>query len=184
MNCDSDQALRVVLNVTETDELKRLREENRKLKDMHAAIVELTEQHEKKYFDLVWYARRYPVDALDPYIRGLMDKVEAEHTTETKDLASEKGDWTHGFNSGLLAASRLYSSFTALEDFKYDDYECYCFCGEDPFPECQCECKDFKPDEDHMRMVEKEGGNRVFTDISSVRMQRKRGLEEFPFLCT
>ena len=40
--------------------------------------------------------------------------------------SNEMGDWKHGFNSGMLAASRLYSAFAhagTLRSEGYDDEE-------------------------------------------------------------
>ena len=72
-----------------------------------------------KYCDLVWYARKPPLEdniawdklTQDPDIRkGAMAstfKVEEQYPEETKRIACpEHGDWEHGFNSGMLAALR------------------------------------------------------------------------------
>jgi hypothetical protein len=72
-----------------------------------------------KYFDLVWYARKPPVDDIDnPYWENTplelrqkcyneCAKVEELYPEEVAELKSpDNGDWKHGFNSGCLAAFR------------------------------------------------------------------------------
>lgn len=77
---------------------------------------------EAKYFDLVWYARRNPdpesVSELPPNILvdmlANMRRIESKYPAEVEELQSPIGDWTHGFNSGMLAALRWI--MTANED--------------------------------------------------------------------
>ena len=91
---------------------------------MEARVLEMQE----KYFDLVSYARKprdadgepYPLHIIkasdrfkntpDEIIKGMMQatmRIRAAYPKETDDLNSEDlGDWTHGFNSGVLAALR------------------------------------------------------------------------------
>lgn len=147
---DSESALRVVLDVTESDELKRLREENRKLREMHAALEGLAKGHSDKYCDLVWLARsdRY---GSEPHIREIIEKKIAEYPEDYAEMKDpDTGDWTHGFNSGMLAASRLYHEYTALEEFVWNDVdECYCLCEPDPDHRYgRCDCCDFGSDEE------------------------------------
>ena len=70
-----------------------------------------------KYLDLVWYARKAPLDDPD-YWDGVpeeikhgagnsMSRVEEMFPDEIDELKSDHGDWTHGFNSGMLAAIRF-----------------------------------------------------------------------------
>jgi hypothetical protein len=77
---------------------------------------ELIREWEEKYFSLVWYARSAP--AGDPSWSttptGIRTKalneqarVEEMYPDEVDALKSESGDWTHGFNSGMLACLRL-----------------------------------------------------------------------------
>lgn len=70
-------------------------------------IKELTIQMVDKYCDLVWFARKSEDDFNNVNgVKTHMIRVMNEYP-ETKDLMGEKGDWTHGFNSGCLAAFRL-----------------------------------------------------------------------------
>lgn len=72
---------------------------------------------ENKYFDLVWYARKAPLedtefwDFLTPDIRkaamNCVFEVEGKWPEECKAIADpDEGNWAHGFNSGMLAGMR------------------------------------------------------------------------------
>lgn len=67
----------------------------------------LTEM-EKKYFDLVWFARKSPDCVKDGHVSmpGVV-RVQMLYPEECARLAGEGGDWEHGFNSGCLAAFRF-----------------------------------------------------------------------------
>ena len=77
-----------------------------------AAVIDRTADRlaalDKKYWHLVWYARR---DPRDPRSRPLMDQVEADYPAEVEELLGEAGSWTHGFNSGVLATVRLIGTY-------------------------------------------------------------------------
>lgn len=63
-----------------------------------------------KYFELVWYARANPKKLLEgEHYEGLKlrQDIENKYPKEIKSLG-EDDNWSHGFNSGMLAASRLY----------------------------------------------------------------------------
>ena len=70
-----------------------------------------------KYLDLVWYARKAPLDDQEywegtpDYIKqgagNSMARVEEMFPDEIDELKSEHSDWAHGFNSGMLAALRF-----------------------------------------------------------------------------
>jgi len=58
----------------------------------------------EKYEKLVWYARS---SSQDINIKLLRANVERLYEEETNDLCSmEDGDWSHGFNSGMMAGLR------------------------------------------------------------------------------
>jgi len=80
---------------------------------------------EKKYFDLVWYARSNRMD--DPYWLGKPTEirnaafekqmiVEREYPEEVQKLHKCEDNWEHGFNSGVLAAIRTVLD-GSLDDF-------------------------------------------------------------------
>ncbi len=84
-----------------------------------------------KYFDLVWYARSDPdcyaddpdmSDSLRAQVFMAQAGVEANYPEEVKDLNSQEiTNWTHGFNSGMLAAIRLVR--TALDGSEFGGME-------------------------------------------------------------
>ena len=72
-------------------------------------IKELTD-FEDKYYHLVWYARHSPQNCQGDQCP--CKKVETDYPKETSDLSSpDLGDWTHGFNSGMLACTRHIRAF-------------------------------------------------------------------------
>lgn len=85
----------------------------RRKKERDAAVLRadierrLTEM-EKKYFDLVWYARKSPECVRDdhPSMPGVV-RIQMTMPEECEKLHGESGDWQHGFNSGCLAAFRF-----------------------------------------------------------------------------
>lgn len=83
---------------------------------VHDDVLELIAKRIEKYESLVWYARKHPAD--HPFWRtvpadirkGALDaaaRVRELYPDETDALACvERGDFEHGFNSGVLAALR------------------------------------------------------------------------------
>lgn len=79
-------------------------------------------QKETKYFDLVWYARKnydevclYKDLALKKIVLDHCKRIEEAYPEEIDGLQSiTEGNWTHGFNSGMLACLRYVS--TCLND--------------------------------------------------------------------
>ena len=71
---------------------------------------------EKKYESLVWYARKSQQQiATIPGLKDAVNNVERQYPNETRDLRSpNSGDWSHGFNSGMLAATRLAQDLIEL----------------------------------------------------------------------
>ena len=75
----------------------------------------------EKYFDLVWMARKdEALMRARPDIRKIFNETSAKYPGELKKLHSEEGDWTHGFNSGMLACSRLLAAYAMPYDYKKD----------------------------------------------------------------
>ena len=76
----------------------------------------------EKYFDLVWMARKdEALMRARPDIRKIFNETSAKYPGELKKLQSEEGDWTHGFNSGMLACSRLLAAYAMPYDYKNKD---------------------------------------------------------------
>ena len=71
-------------------------------KEMISNLVEL----EAKYCDLVWYARSRPENIDIKGVREAKHRIEKAHPTEINNLTHGESDWEHGFNSGMLAATR------------------------------------------------------------------------------
>jgi len=90
-------------------------------------VMEMALLMEKKYFNLVWFARKTEQDYFNPEIRKPMKEVFNEYKQEVKDLFEEDGDFHHGFNSGCLAAFRMiismmeYGVEEAVEEFPFLD---------------------------------------------------------------
>ena len=101
------------------------------------AFMELLSSMEEKYCDLVWYARK-PTEGIgkiwednDWYkdmdeetvksIRKSVKEIAKAFPCETMSLSLEYGlsngsDWQHGFNSGMLAFTRLLSGLADEEE--------------------------------------------------------------------
>jgi hypothetical protein len=86
------------------------------------SIADRIDQIMEKYFDLVWMARR-DEELLNerPDIRKIFNEVSAKYPGELKKLQSHAGDWHHGFNSGMLACSRLLAAYAMPYDYKKKD---------------------------------------------------------------
>lgn len=116
----SEQVLNVLntFNYYQLDELYRILKARKEDEDsgeypsIHDKLHELTE----KYFNLVWYARKYPEDRKIPGVDEAMKDVEKKYPKELKSLR-DIPDWTHGFNSGILAASRLLHAYALDSDW-------------------------------------------------------------------
>ena len=105
-------------------------------------LIEYLDMLEDKYCDLVWYARK-PRDGVGKIweehnfyktldketidsIRKAVKEISEQYPIETAGL-NEGGDWQHGFNSGMLAFTRL------LGDIASEDEDIR-VCGIEHFP--------------------------------------------------
>ena len=80
----------------------------------------------QKYEDLVWYARKPHYQDVDTHYadtpkdiregcKRAIARVEEQYPNEINALMRDETNWTHGFNSGCLAAFRfLRSIFTSI----------------------------------------------------------------------
>lgn len=91
--------------------------------------VKLMIENDEKYCSLVWYARCDQQKRLEEECYEALKKckeIEEKYPEEIKALG-EDDNWSHGFNSGMLAASRLYLSMIeenveqAIEEFPFLD---------------------------------------------------------------
>ena len=97
------------------------------LKDLQEAFTAF----EKKYFDLVWYARSQPRHMMEEQgtpehiIVGALNaqaRKEEMYPDEIDDY-KKTPDWTHGFNSGCLATMRFVLSAMSKEIFPDQESE-------------------------------------------------------------
>ena len=123
MNKTTD-ALSVVVGLQTNEELIKLRSENAKLTEALAAIIDDSRKKSKYYFNLVWLAREQQGNTSRQ--KGSLSKIsledQIEFTRDVEKLTEHARDWHHGFNSGVLAASRLYQGLAhATHDIVEDD---------------------------------------------------------------
>jgi hypothetical protein len=111
-------ALNVVANHLEGSEIKALREENLRLEKNLSALQNQTGVHMEWYYNLVRAARGY--ESHQQKINKYEGAERERMKKELEKLSSESGDWQHGFNSGMLAASRLYSAFAHAGTERFD----------------------------------------------------------------
>tara|TARA_A100001035_G_C27624995_1_gene427222 strand:+ start:352 stop:801 length:450 start_codon:yes stop_codon:yes gene_type:complete len=111
-----------------------LEQEDKSMKNSRKEVLDILAEYEDKYFDLVWYARKHPIEDKDYWDKvpkdiregafECMKKVEAKYPREVKSLSEETGisspDWEHGFNSGCLAAFR-FAVTTLSKSEEYED---------------------------------------------------------------
>jgi hypothetical protein len=149
-------ALNVVVNHNEGEELKRLNAENARLRETLQAVKDAAEEKADYYFDLVWYARNPdPLKWVPNFFKDKREKLGEEKFEEfMKDihsLAGAEGSWNHGFNSGCLAMARLLKELSSIT----------------------------KP-----RVWDDDGSDVDDSYVESVEEQRQGALAEFPFLDT
>ena len=118
----SNVALSVVMNHSVCEELKHLREENKILKNCIKNTNEDITKRRKLYLNLVALARSNPDD--DSY-QDRVDFIKSEigddvYEKELEKLMGDESEWSHGFNSGMLASTRLYGD---LLQYTPDVYE-------------------------------------------------------------
>lgn len=78
------------------------------------------QQH--KYEELVWFARSgRNIDM--PVVVKHREKIEGMYPQEIELLSGDSGDFSHGFNSGMLAGMRLITSMMELgEEFAQENF--------------------------------------------------------------
>ena len=86
----------------------------------------------QKYEDLVWYARKPHYQDVDTHYsdtpqeiregcKRAIARVEEQYPNEINALMSDETNWTHGFNSGCLAAFR-FCERALSPSMELDDY--------------------------------------------------------------
>ena len=112
-------ALRIVANVSVNDiveERDALRAELAEAKKALDAVKTKAAMDAEKYFNLVWIARTNREEVLDntshpSHWRAV--EVMDTYRNEVAKLSGPDGNFWHGFNSGILAASRMYFDLSA-----------------------------------------------------------------------
>jgi len=107
--------------------VEEIKSDSEKLKIVEDLMID---HCNNKYFDLVWYARNADHKKMlkEERYEGLqtLRNLENKYPEEIANL-SKDDNWHHGFNSGMLAASRLYLSViedgleAGLEEFPFLD---------------------------------------------------------------
>jgi len=110
-------ALRVVADVSRSNEISALRE---KLREAEAALKAIQksagEVENGKHFNLMWLGRRDWRDILlrpDHPSYASVVKITSAYPKEIEDLDD---GWHHGFHTGIVAASRLYLGLSAHKE--------------------------------------------------------------------
>ena len=106
----SNVALSVVMNHSVCEELKQLREENKILKNCIKNTNEDITKRSKFYLNLVALARSNPDDeSYENRVERIKSEIGEEvYNNELEKLMGDESEWSHGFNSGMLASTRLY----------------------------------------------------------------------------
>ena len=105
-------ALAVVVSHKVSNELQALRDENSRLKSALESVQNAVADDSQYYFNLVWIARGLEGDDRENNSQVLAEirsmGREDRFVLDLENMSGDGGDWFHGFNSGMLAASRMY----------------------------------------------------------------------------
>ena len=77
-------------------------------------VLEISIEYQHKYEELVWYARSGRNIHM-PVVMTHRKRIEEMYPKEIEDLSGEHSDWSHGFNSGMLAGMRLITSMMLID---------------------------------------------------------------------
>lgn len=83
-------------------------------------LENIIEKHDK-YGDLLWYARSKPENINIKGVKENIERIEKLYPNEVKELQSERGDWQHGFHSGMVAGLRYILTMDDLGKEEADD---------------------------------------------------------------
>ena len=84
-------------------------------------LIKALQEKENKYFDLVWYARSRPENINIKGVKENKERIETLYPNEVNGLQSERSDWEHGFNSGMLAAFRYILTLSEMDKETADE---------------------------------------------------------------
>lgn len=108
-------ALSIVVNNITLDELKMLRSKNKKLEKAYKSLQEDLKTRMNYYEACVALARTLPDDP-QCRIDRIKNKLGDNYEKELGRLQEVDSEWCHGFNSGMLASTRLYLGLSEYED--------------------------------------------------------------------
>lgn len=176
-------ALQVAVTHSEGKEIERLRQENLKLRAALDRVNQQTKAKHDFYEHLVWRARSRTEDYLPARHEAFCQKhgdvqLAALRRAEGELADPDTGNWTHGFNSGVLAATRLTMGLTVMEDL----HVCQGVHFHDDGSSSE-ESEDDKDDDDSNHRpvkVQKCGEDCYWT----AEQQRQQAIDEFPDLDT
>ena len=109
-----------------------LASENKLVENTRDEVLDAIGKYHAKYFDLVWYARKPLYEDVDTAYKNSPEdiregckntiaKVEEHHPNDVNALMRDETNWTHGFNSGCLAAFR-FCERALNPSMELDDY--------------------------------------------------------------
>eukprot|EP00573_Skeletonema_grethae_P013535 CAMPEP_0201697302 /NCGR_PEP_ID=MMETSP0578-20130828/10536_1 /ASSEMBLY_ACC=CAM_ASM_000663 /TAXON_ID=267565 /ORGANISM="Skeletonema grethea, Strain CCMP 1804" /LENGTH=176 /DNA_ID=CAMNT_0048183437 /DNA_START=33 /DNA_END=563 /DNA_ORIENTATION=+ len=105
------------------DEVIYLRSQNKLLNNALNAVKNTATDKLRKSYELVWYARnrtRYPSHQVSKWLDN-----SKEHSRDIDNLHSTDGDFHHGFNSGVLAASRMFKDHAEVSHVDSDSEDVF-----------------------------------------------------------
>ena len=118
----SNIALSVVMNHSICEELKHLREENKVLKNCIKNATYDINNKTDFYNSLVYLARRNPNNTFQERCELVKSKMgEDVYKKELEKLKGGYRNYTHGFNSGILATTRLYRELLKYTPTVYEN---------------------------------------------------------------
>ena len=83
---------------------------------------QVLENLQKKYGELVWFARRGPESMKMDLVKNRCHQIMEDHPIECELLWSEDdGDWQHGFHSGCYAILNMILTHDDMLD-AFDDF--------------------------------------------------------------
>ena len=78
---------------------------------------------EEKSTSLVWLARKSDENLKIPRVLELVNEIKSKYPNEVEQLSGEYGNFTHGFNSGMMAGMRFVLSMMELgEEFAEENF--------------------------------------------------------------
>jgi hypothetical protein len=84
-------------------------------------LLESISEKERKYSDLLWFARTRPENLSIEGVNEKLAEIEKSYPFEVSELGSDNSDWQHGFHSGMVAALRYILTLDDLGKEQADE---------------------------------------------------------------